>query len=157
MPWRLVEYESLQFHLADVLAVTTGYPLSPTGMLGVRTLLSYLHKGPLDPHQVERASEDAKPFIFEQYPELEGVEPAKDYKGTPQAWVDEQVMKFGEYRTLRPIPGAEMLHRETVRELVEKLVRERFGGCVGVIVAEVHEERSDDGDNGKEKDNRDDG
>jgi len=107
------------FHLGDVLTVTTGRLLSPRHIEGLYDILNYLHSDNLFTHQLPRASDDAKPFLFEQHPHLKSVDDSGVTSDNWRDWLAEQVANFGETLPVSPIPRAAELHRDPMAELLE--------------------------------------
>jgi hypothetical protein len=66
--------EMKKFHLGDVLSVTTGRLLSPRGMDGIYDILSFMTGCHLFTHQLPRASDVCKPYLLEQFPQLDSPE-----------------------------------------------------------------------------------
>lgn len=69
--------------------------------------------------------DDARPFIVEAYPELQNVDHSTVDEHNFAAFLADQVLRFGEYLSLNPIPGNEALAREPVLEAIEMVGRER--------------------------------
>lgn len=59
-----------EFHLGDVLSITTGRLVSPRHMDGVYEILNFMTGEDLFTHQLPRASDECKPFLIEQFPQL---------------------------------------------------------------------------------------
>ena len=66
--------ETKDFHLGDVLTITTGRLLSTRHMEGVYDILNWMSDDELMTHQLPRVSEEAKPFLLASHPELASVE-----------------------------------------------------------------------------------
>lgn len=58
------------FHLSDVLTVTTGRLVSSRHMEGVYEILNFLTGDNLYTHQLPRAMDEAKPWLRVQFPQL---------------------------------------------------------------------------------------
>jgi len=69
-----MEENCKNFHLGDVLSVTTGRLLSPKGIGGVYEILNFMTNDNLYTHQLPRAAEECKPFLFSQFPQLDSPE-----------------------------------------------------------------------------------
>ncbi len=96
------------FHIGDVLSITTGCLVSPRKMEGVYDILNFMTGDNLFTHQLPRASDECKPYLFKQYPQLKDVVDASSV--TPenwQEWIDQQVARFGENLTVCPIPAGQ--------------------------------------------------
>lgn len=62
------------FHLGDVLSVTSGRLLAPAGMGAVYQILNHLTGQELYTHQLPRAADECKPSLIRQHPWLDGPE-----------------------------------------------------------------------------------
>jgi hypothetical protein len=108
------------FHLGDVLSVTTGLMLSPTGMDGIYEILNWMTGENLMTHQLPRAGDECIGPLLAQHPDLAEVQvPAGvlDTEATYRAWMDEQVARFGETREVAPLGGEEHAYIDPVTEL----------------------------------------
>lgn len=114
------------FHIGDVLSCTTGCLVSPRLIDGVYDVLGFMHGIPLFTHQLRRACDDAKPFIFSQHPNLQGVDASGVNRNNWREWLSEQITKFGEQITLTPIPNNHELHRNPLAELEEMVPADRI-------------------------------
>ena len=85
-----------QFHIGDVLSVTTGKALSPRRMTGMRDILGFMTGRDLYDFHIQRALEECKPCLLEQYPQLDDVDTATVTPDNWQEWIDQQVARFGE-------------------------------------------------------------
>lgn len=59
-----------QFHISDVLSVTTGRLVSSRHMEGVYDILNFLTGDNLFTHQLPRASRECEPWLRTQFPKL---------------------------------------------------------------------------------------
>jgi len=62
-----------EFHLGDILTITTRKLVSPRGMEGVYGILNYMTNDNLFTHQLQRATKECAPFLLEQFPFLKEV------------------------------------------------------------------------------------
>lgn len=92
-----------RLHISDVLTVTTGILVSTRHMEGVYDTLDYLTGSQLFTHQLPKAAEIAKPYLFEQHPLLKEVSSEHVNKDNWKQWLDEQIAKFGEYLEVKTI------------------------------------------------------
>ena len=58
------------FHLSDILSITTGRLVSTRHMEGVYEILNWMTQDDLFTHQLGRASEECAPILCTLYPEL---------------------------------------------------------------------------------------
>ena len=63
-----------KFHLGDVLSITTGRLVSPRHMDGVYDILNFMTGDNLFTHQLPRASDECKPHLLAQFPQLAEVD-----------------------------------------------------------------------------------
>ncbi|HFC10802.1 MAG TPA: hypothetical protein ENJ75_01210 [Candidatus Kaiserbacteria bacterium] len=106
------------FHIGDVLSVTTGYIVSSRQLDGISDIVKFMTgDNSLCRHQVPRASEECKPYLLEQYPQLRGVDASGVTSENWQKWIDEQVARFGEKLSVRPIPEERHKFRNPLDEL----------------------------------------
>lgn len=99
---RLRMAETKEFHLGDVLSITTGYLVSPRHMGGVYDILNWMTGESLYTHQLPRVTREAAPVLLAALPQLAPVEvpdfPAPEHVAT---WLTEQVALYGE---MLPVP-----------------------------------------------------
>lgn len=74
-----------QFHISDVLSVTTGRLVSTRHMAGIYEILNHMTNDQLFTHQLPRASAECKPWLIRQYPQLADVD-----GGALDAWFERQ-------------------------------------------------------------------
>lgn len=129
-----------QFHIGDVLSITTGRLVSTRKMDGVVDILSYMTGDKLWTHQLPRASDECKPWLIRQHPKLNDVDVIsldamiKRAKDQPEiscaidAWLVQQAKLVGEYLEIEPIPADDHTrihpHAELV-QMVESKPRQR--------------------------------
>lgn len=63
--------QSKQFHISDVLSITTGRLVSTRHMDGVYDILNFMTGDNLFTHQLPRASDECKPYLLAQFPQLD--------------------------------------------------------------------------------------
>ncbi len=135
------------FHLGDVLSITTGYLVSPEHMGGVYNILNFMTGDELFTHQLPRACEKCRPFLTKQFPQLSkvemksatlklnrslrGKESEPERKKILNNWLAEQVAKHGEMFEVKPIPKDAHKVIDPIEEAVQTFGPER------VIVAKV--------------------
>ena len=62
--------QTKQFHLGDVLSITTGRLVSPRHIDGVYDILNFMTGDNLFTHQLPRAFDECKPYLVAQFPQL---------------------------------------------------------------------------------------
>lgn len=107
------------FHLGDVLSVTTGRLVSNRHMDGIYDVLNWMTSDDLYTHQLPRAMDEAKPEVLRQHPDLADLPVPADFAGKAdvEAWLAEQVARFGEYRDLTPLPAGDHAVIDPIAEL----------------------------------------
>ena len=96
-----------EFHLGDILSISTGCLVSPRHMEGIYDILNYMTGDNLFTHQLPRASDECQPYLLEQMPWLVDVELGADAGAEGwdwEAWLLCQVAEHGEYHPVHPIP-----------------------------------------------------
>ena len=140
--------QTKKFHLGDVLSITTGRLVSPRHIDGVYDILNFMTGDNLFTHQLPRASEECKPYLIEQFPQLatpemdfavaELGEMLKSKSGKTEAeklvagWLAKQVAKYGEEFEVKPIPKGAHEFKNPIAEAAEMM-----GGSDKVIVAQT--------------------
>ena len=92
-----------QFHLGDILSVTTGRLVSPSHMNGVFEILNFLTGESLTTTGLVWASEQCKSYLLEMFPSLKHIGPFPENKKDIDSWLENQCSKFGTYLYLVPI------------------------------------------------------
>ena len=70
-----------EFHLGDILSISTGRLISPRGMGGVYDILNYMTGDDLFTHQLPRAAGECKPYLLDQMPWLAEIQLVDDFFG----------------------------------------------------------------------------
>lgn len=113
--------EKKAFHIGDVLSISTGYLVSPSGIGGVYEILNFMTRDSLYTHQLPRAMDECRPHILRQHPQLAGI----DCSGVTPKNIDEQlaafVAQFGETLEIETLPDEAHEFREPVEELKSML------------------------------------
>jgi hypothetical protein len=105
------------FHIGDILSITTGQLVSPRQMDGIYDILNFMQDDKLFSHQLPRASKDCKPYLLEQHPQLAAVNGEEITEENWEGWLAEQVARFGETLPLLPVPPAQRHIRPPLEEL----------------------------------------
>jgi hypothetical protein len=132
--------ETKMFHISDVLSITTGYLVSTRHMDGVYDILNFMTNDNLFTHQLPRASDECKPYLREQFPQLDGpqmqfalgelLEMLKTPSGRKEAdklvlgWISKLVSgKYGikckEMLEVKRVPQGAHQQKDPVEEAVE--------------------------------------
>lgn len=114
------------FDLGDVLSVTTGRLVSPRHITGVYDILGYMTGERLMTHQLPRASDQVKPEILRQHPDLEDVDVPNDLDSEEKVltWLDNVKIDYGFTRSLVPLVGH--VGQDPIEELADMVGPERI-------------------------------
>lgn len=107
------------FHIGDILSVTTGKLLSPRLIGGVYDILNFMTGQSLFTHQLPRVSREAAPVILRQHPNLAAAEVGDI---TADNWKDrlaELAAQFGETLPIEPMAPGEHAQKNALAELSE--------------------------------------
>lgn len=136
-----------EFHISDILSITTGRLVSTRGMQGIYDILNYLTGDNLFTHQLPRASEECEPYLKRNYPKLFPDYPAMksllrdlddsidSCDGSREELVERvdrwvglvmKVLKLPEYMGLLPLSKGEHEDKDPVDELEEMIGRHRL-------------------------------
>ena len=121
-----------EFHLGDVLSITTSRLVSPRHMDGVYDILNFMTGDDLFTHQLPRASDECKPHLLEQFPQLVAVDASGVNGKNHVQWLAKQVAKYGEEFEVKPIPKGTHQFKNPIAEAAEVM-----GGPEKVIVVQT--------------------
>jgi len=107
------------FHVGDILSITTGWLVSPRHIAGVYDILNFMTGDKIFSNQMRRASNECKPYLLEQFPQLKDVDASGVTPKNWQNWLNEQVVRFGEELTVHDIPEGQHECRNPIDEMVE--------------------------------------
>jgi hypothetical protein len=115
--------EIRQFHIGDILSVTTGRLVAPNHMQAIYELLDFMTGDSNFTHQLPRVSQECAPELLRQHPDLANVEVPDEF-GEPigesvDAWLAEQVATYGVWRDVAPLPRGVHVARDPLAELAE--------------------------------------
>ena len=120
------------FHIGDILSITTDRLVSPRHMDSIYDILNFMTRDNLLTPQLPRASNKCRPHLLEQFPQLKDVDASEVTPKNWRNWLNKQVAHFGKEFPVHQIPKGRYEHRNSIEELVEIVGSEK------VIVA-VHE------------------
>ena len=97
--------EARDFHLGDILSVTTGLLVSPRHIEGVYDILNWMTGDNLFTHQLPRAGKECRDPLLRQHPDLADVRVPEEFDGKEHVdrWLAEQVERYGETRPVAPL------------------------------------------------------
>ncbi len=114
--------ETRDFHLGDILSITTGKLVSTSGQHpidGVYTILNFMSGDNLFTHQLPRVSKEAAPVILAQHPQLATVDASSVNSTNWRAWLDEQIARFGATLPIAAMTADEHEYRDAESEAAE--------------------------------------
>lgn len=114
--------ETREFHLGDILTITTGRLVSPRHIDGVYDILNFMTGDSLFTHQLPRGMEECQGPLLAQHPDLAAIVPPEDFGPDPEAgvaaWLAEQVAVYGEMREVAPLAADEHTHIDAITEML---------------------------------------
>lgn len=113
--------EQKMFHLGDILSITTGRLVSKNHIVGVYDILNFMTSDNLFTHQLGRASDECKPALLSQHPQLAAVTGDEVTAENFKAWLDAQCAEFGEELMVEKLPEHAHEFIEPMSELAEKV------------------------------------
>lgn len=115
-----------EFHIGDILSITTGRLVSPRHIEGVYDILNYMTGDSLFTHQLPRASKECEPHLLRQHPMLSHVDASGVNPENHLTWLDAQVVKFGLTLPVEPLPEHAHEFIDPLSELAEKVHPDRI-------------------------------
>jgi len=115
-----------QFHLGDLLSVTTGRLLSPVGIKGVYNILNHLTGANLFTHELPYAAKVCTPYLEKQFPFLKEITEIPEFNGSKEAvikWLKEMGEVYGEFHIVEQLPK-EAFQRKSLVEILNELKEE---------------------------------
>ena len=112
--------EAKRFDLGDILSITTGRLVAPTGMAGVYDILNYMTDDELFTHQLPRVAEECKPALLSQHPQLAEIEDPEWAEPDPISvltWLVKMQVKYGEKLPVQKLDPVDHTHINPVLEL----------------------------------------
>ena len=118
--------ESRQFHLGDVLSITTGKLISPRHMEGIYEILNFMTRDTLFSNQLPRARKECAPHLLRQHPQLAGVTIEGVTKENFKQALEDLCAEYGETLLVTQLPDHAHEYIDPVSELAEKVHPERI-------------------------------
>lgn len=121
--------EAKDFELGHILSVTTGRLFSRTKppISGVYEILNYMTGVDLFTHQLPRASEECRPALLVQHPQLGEIEvPEFESTDIVWSWLDEQESRYGKTLPVKPLAKGEHRSIHPVEELADLVGTEKI-------------------------------
>ncbi len=120
-----------QFHIGDILSITTGRLISPRLIEGIYDILNYMTGDTLFTHQLPRASRFCAPYLIRQFPQLKDADAEGITKDNWKEKLNGFVKQYGEFLDVETLPKGTYGHIEPISEL------ETMVGKDKIIVVEV--------------------
>lgn len=121
---------SKQYHIGDVLSITTQRLVAPRGMEAIYDILNFMTGDSLHTHQLPRASRECAPWLLRRHPQLADCDTSALEKLTDdtskearhsliEGWLRMQVAKYGKMLSVEPIPADYHERKDPLQELIE--------------------------------------
>lgn len=117
------------FHLGDLVSVVTGRLVSPNHIGGVYDVCDFITGEQHMTHQLPRACDAVKPWLFEQLPWLADITvpefdipsgaSREDSMRIVLDWLAGPAAQYGEQHEVKPLPFGAYVGREPIAELRE--------------------------------------
>lgn len=107
------------FALGDILSITTGRLVSRDHMSGVHRILDFMTGDQLFTHALIRASQECKPALLAQHPQLADIEVPENLVTAEQvyAWLSTQEVTYGETLPVEPLADGDHTVIDPIAEL----------------------------------------
>jgi hypothetical protein len=114
----MTDQTTRDFHIGDILSITTGRLVSPRHIDGVYDILNWMTGDNLFTHQLPRAMVECAPALRAQLPTLDTV-PVPDNlnENTWRKWMDRTVHEFGEMHPVAPLKAEDHTRINPLAEL----------------------------------------
>lgn len=110
-----------EFHLGDVLTITTGKLMSPRHMDGVYEILNFMTDDNLMTHQLPRAMRECAPHLLKQHPQLENIQMGEVTPANFKQVLEDLCAQYGETMLVAKVPQDAHEFIDPVSELAEKV------------------------------------
>jgi len=119
--------ERREFDLGDILTVITDKMFSPRGLMGLGTFVEFLVGEEVYNQQFRRVMlGECRPWLLAWHPQLKGVDASRVNAENAQAWLEEQIRRFGQTLIVEQIPPELHESIDAHSELIERGFE--FGG-----------------------------
>lgn len=105
-----------QFHLGDILSITTGRLMSPQGMGGVYEILNWMTGESVFTHQIPRIAKEAAPVILRALPQIANAQCDDVTAENFDQRLSDLVVEFGE---MHPVPKMTIAEHERIDPISE--------------------------------------
>ena len=106
------------FHIGDILSITTGRLVSKRQIEVVYDILNYMTGDDLFTHQLPRASEECAPTLRTQLPEVGAIE-APEFRDEEHvwSWLGEVATQYGETHPVLPLHPEDHTSIDPIEEI----------------------------------------
>lgn len=111
--------ETREFHIGDVLSVTTDRLVSPRRMEGIYDILNFMAGESVYTHQIPRVGLEAAKTLVQQHPFLSDINAKDISKENWRDWLDEIIAKYGERLMIAPMTQDQHERIDPLSELAE--------------------------------------
>ncbi len=105
------------FHLSDILRVSTGRLVSTRHVNGLYDILNFMTGDNLFTHQLPRAADECRPYLLMEMPWLKEVDASAVSGENWQLWLQELIVKYGEWHEVRQIHPEDHAVIDPIEEL----------------------------------------
>ncbi|MGY1946674.1 DUF7736 domain-containing protein [Nocardia asiatica] len=108
-----------EFHIGDILSVTTGILVSPRHIDGVADILQWMTGDVLWTHQLPRACKECAPALRQQFPDLAAIEVPEGLNSEDKVlgWLSAIEQAHGSIRQVVPLPKDDHTSIDPIAEL----------------------------------------
>lgn len=92
-----------QFHVGDLLSITSGLLLSGRGMEGFYEILNFMTGHDLLTHSLPAAADICKPVLLQQHPWLAKIDCTGVTEDNYEAFIEQVETKYGATHTVRTV------------------------------------------------------
>jgi hypothetical protein len=111
--------DTKEFHLGDILSITSGKLVSPRHIDGVMDILGFMTNDEVYIHQVGRISEECKPYLLEAMPWLNEISVGDVNQHNYKQWVAGLTATYGTMHKVRRIHPEDHEVKDSLEELQE--------------------------------------
>jgi hypothetical protein len=115
----MTDVTTRDFHIGDILSITSGKLVSPRHIGGVYDILNWMTGDNLMTHQLPRASRECEVPLREQHPDLAAVEVPDSVNSEESLlfWLAEQTATYGETRPVQPLQAGDHTEIDPLAEI----------------------------------------
>lgn len=94
-----------EFHISDILTVTTGKMISIRNMEGLYDILNYMSSDNLHTHQLPRVMDLCKPYLLKQFPKFADIDISKVSEDSLLECIEKIEKEHGSYHEVEKLPS----------------------------------------------------